>query len=256
MLLTAPPVAAVGFTLNGIGISLLVIATSFVLGVSGSISAQRFNAEVWPAAWYQRSLWRWQAVGFLIPPAGIAMSMTYFLKVRPRLVTAERGLRPSWLRGYPASALPDLGNREPGWYPDPEVEPIRVRWWDGLAWTSETLRSRNYGWARPVRQGRGRGLNQLWVALAIFPLAFGASYLVTHVIGDTGDPTGVYVTALGREENPKIVIAAHCRTSVLSVRHYQGYVGTGPLQRWSVAPVAGHVGIAYFNVDSGQVTCP
>ena len=255
MFVKAAP-AALGFNLGGVGTWLFVFATALVLGMCGSASAQRFEAEVWTAAGYQQSLWRWQAVGFLIPPAGVAMSLTYFLKVRPSLVITKRALPASWLRGYPAAAFPDLGKREPGWYPDPEVEPIRVRWWNGAGWTSETIRSRNYGWARPVRQGRGRGLNQLFVLLAYLPLAFGTSYLFTHVLDSRGDPSGVYVTALGREENPKIVIASHCRTSVLSVMHYQGYVGTGPVQKWSVAPVAGHVGIAYFNVDSGQVTCP
>ena len=142
-----------------------------------------------------------------------------------------------------------------GWYPDPEIEPLQSRCGMGSSRSDQTRKSRNYGFAKPVRNEKGRFWNRLVAALALVPIFLGSTLLVQHFSRPSGDPTTVNVADLGLLENPKVVIARQCPGSVLSVVHFQGYT-TWPNQEWSVVPVQGHVAVAYFNVDTGHVTCP
>jgi hypothetical protein len=146
--------------------------------------------------------------------------------------------------------------------PDPQIEPIQLRWWDGSEWTATTHRSRRYGSVWPVKvHGRARFWSSFWnflmTVLVLEVLIVGTMFLMRHFAFRIGDPTAVYVPQLGSVEKPKIVIASACPASVLRVKHYQGYLNRSfNQQQWSVIPVPGHVSVAYFNVDSGQVTCP
>jgi hypothetical protein len=150
--------------------------------------------------------------------------------------------------------IPECHHRE-GWYADPRVEPIQSRWWDGTQWTSKTRGSKNYGFSMPVRNRATRYWNRAVWVLSFLPIAFGTALLARHLVGAVGDPATVYVTQLARSENPKIVIARHCPSSVVRVKHYVDYVSAAN-QEWSVVPTPGHLAVAYFNVNNGDVTCP
>lgn len=244
-----------------LGVIFVAVPIALAVAITGAVNAGRYPAEVYQAAGYRRSVWSRQALGVLCPPIAVLWTAYYVARVRPRLRAADKRLTGgAHLRGYPpypglAAMLPP--QNQPGWYADPEVEPIRVRWWDGAAWTKFRVQSRNYGLMVPVRRRRDRVVNRVMGAVAIWLLSTATLLAVEHLINRwDGDPASVYVSDLGVTENPKTMIASHCPASVISVKHYHGYAGRSDEQNWSVVPVPGHVGVAYFNARTGAVTCP
>ena len=61
-----------------------------VMSVMGSVDAFGRSRAAWALAGFERRYWLWQAVGAVVLPVGLAYSGFYFLRVRPRLLAAER----------------------------------------------------------------------------------------------------------------------------------------------------------------------
>lgn len=82
----------------------------------------------------------------------------------------------------------------PGWYPDPAGGQGRYRFWDGNAWSDHTTLDPREPLPRPTtrppRNDNGRGINWVWLVVAVIALAVG---LVTWLIfGGVGGGGGFF----------------------------------------------------------------
>ena len=80
-------------------IDLIVVTTIVALwtvaigaAVSGTVDALGYAPAVWEAAGYQRRSWNWQAAFIVFAPGALVYSGIYLLRVRPKLVAAERAI--------------------------------------------------------------------------------------------------------------------------------------------------------------------
>jgi hypothetical protein len=91
-----------------------------------------------------------------------------------------------------------------GWYPDPDGQPGRERWWDGAGWTDRTRRPDDElaGYrGRPPWQ-RSRGL-VLLATLAVTVLALVGVVVLTRGGNPSGTPDAALSTTDGPPEQPE-----------------------------------------------------
>lgn len=116
-------------------IGLLVILAVVVLwaaaiaaAITGTLDTFQYPPEAWVEAGFQRTSWIWQAALVLFVPGALVYSGIYFLRVRPRLVAAERTF---------AQADPNY----PQWV-------TRTRWYDRFS----RARRSPYEWDKAARR--------------------------------------------------------------------------------------------------------
>jgi len=79
-----------------LALALMAVLAVPVVAIWGSLDAFSSPPEVWAAAGHCRTRWAWQAVGVVFAPLTLFYSGLYFLRIRPRLVRAQRDLLPQW----------------------------------------------------------------------------------------------------------------------------------------------------------------